>query len=291
MAAPIAPRIAQIDAEIRRTSDARAKALARRRRILAASLATKIKRLQKERARLAGQIAYKGGGSRKISLPSLPSVFSRGANRPPPGVRDPYAGVQPTAKNAATLAAFYYARSKKRLITRAARAYYLLRLSQVKSFLPGKTGPGKLVEAAKQHRKMALRAKLQRNFAAATRFTAQAASLEQQARSMEIQSASEPKDYYTEDTSPGDSAVEPADVTESSSDVAVAEEKPWYMNPLVWGGGVVGLIVLAKAAGGKGKGGGSVSRKSYTVSKVSRSGARSRSGGGARTSTSLTRSL
>lgn len=293
----------QIDAEIRHTLEARQRAIARRKHLLAAQLLTKVQRLRRQRALLLGRVASRRTTSRGTPVKvSFWSRFSRGAGKPPRGVRDPYAGVEPNQKNAPTLAAFYYAKSRKAVLTRAARAYFLLRLEQVKPFLPHKTGPAKMMEAAKAHRRMAARAAMSRNTAAATRLASQAEVLEQKARSMAIQGAmpstAQEIDAEIEDVPPGevtskDTAPESAEASSAEGSAVTegseASESPWYKRPLVWGVGVAALVGLA-AFSGKGKGGRSSSsftKKSFVLTSSPR-----RSGGKTRSpSTSLTRSL
>lgn len=291
-------RIQQIDAEIRRTVDARRRAAALRKLRLVSQLNLKLISLRRERARLLSRTKYapkKGvvetstsssSAGRRFQLRDLLPSFRRSANKPPVGVIDRYAGVEPTAKNAPTLAAYYHARAKRRVQSRQARAYFLLRLEAVKPFLPNKTGPGKLVEAAKAQRQAASRAAGRKDYAASTRFSEQAQRLEQMARSLAIQESSASEAPPADEDTPETEAA--ATELEEGSAATDAVEEPWYMNPLAWlGGGVVGLLVLSKMGGkGGGKGSTSSTRKSYVVKSSSARSFKPRV-----TSTSLTRSL
>lgn len=283
-------RIKQIDAEIRSTIDAQRRARALRKMRLASQLEMKLIRLRRERARLLAQVRYaprktEVSEKRRFRLRDLLPSFSlrRSADKPPVGVIDRYAGVEPTAKNASTLAAYYYARAKRRVQSRQARAYFLLRLEAVKPFLPSKSGPGKLIAAARAQRQAAMRAASRKDYASSTRLSEQAQRLEQMARSLAIQEASPSEVAPTDEELPAESEEAAASETETSTLPEEGEEKPWYMSPLVWAGGVVGMILLSGAGGGKGAGKSSTSsvRKSYVVKSSAPRGA----------STSLSRSL
>lgn len=297
---PTTVRIKQIDEEIRLTLDALRAAQARRQIRVAARLNAKLVGLRRERKRLLTSVRYTPERrpvasavvkKERFQLWDLLPKFSlsRSADKPPIGVIDRYAGVSPTKENAPTLAAYYYARAKRRIQSKQARAYFLLRLEAVKPYLPSKSGPGKLIAAAQARRQAARRAVGRKAYALSTRLTEQAASLEQQARSMAIQEASAEKmPSAKEEEASADESL-PTETTTEDSATTPEDEKPWYMSPLVWAGGVVGLIVIAKA-GGKGKeaskGSTSSVRKSYVVKSSA-----ARTSAPRRTSTSLTRSL
>lgn len=296
---PTTVRIKQIDEEIRLTLDALRAAQARRQIRVAARLNAKLMGLRRERKRLLASVRYTPERrpvasavvkKERFQLWDLLPKFSlsRSADKPPVGVVDRYAGVSPTKENAPTLAAYYYARAKRRIQSKQARAYFLLRLEAVKPYLPSKSGPGKLIAAAQARRQAARRAVGRKAYALSTRLTEQAASLEQQARSMAIQEASAEKMPSAEEEAPADESL-PAETTTEDSATTPEDEKPWYMSPLVWAGGVVGLIVIAKA-GGKGKGASKGSTSSVRKSYVVKSSA-ARTSAPRRTSTSLTRSL
>ncbi len=191
------------------------------------------------------------------------------AEAPPPekpkGVADPYAQVKITRANAKKLLDYYMRRVKRPLISKKARNYFAARVNECSRVLRGGGGK-KIVQLQSQAaamRAIAAKARVRRDYAAATRLTERADQLDREARGLEAHEGSNEPNIWTPDAPEGttapkagggeDTSTETAEEDESSTDISTtSDDTPWYKSPLVWVGiaAVAGIAIFARPKGG-----------------------------------------